>query len=320
MKGVSYYSKIAAVFAAGFAVWFTFAITAHAQFRGLFSLREATLQAFRKYVAKTEVQNAESLGAGPFLWIDALPEKDRTAATARRRGGGVEVWRHRDSGAPRIGDVPGGMIHDWQGLIFIPGVQIDEVLKILEDYDHHATYYAPDVTEARIESRDGNQFRVFLRFHRQKIVTVVLNTEHAVTYYRDSPLRAHSRSSAVRIAQVEDPGGPKEKEKAPGEDDGFLWRMETWWRLEERDGGVYVQNQVVTLTRDIPAGLAWLIEPFINKIPKETLEFTLEATRRAVLSERKTDERAPVLPRSSSCRGCTPLKGSAHRFDIIIQS
>lgn len=301
MKGVSYHSwyKMAAVFAAGFAVLFTFAIAARAQFRGLFSLREATIQAFRKYIAKTEAQNAESLGEGPFLWIDALPEKERTAAIARLTGGGVEVRRHRDHGAPRIGDVPGGMIHDWQGLIFIPGVKIDEVLRILEDYDHHATYYAPDVAEARIESHQGNQFRIFLRFHRQKIVTVVLNTEHAVTYYRDSPLRVHSRSSAVRIAQVEDPGGPNEKEKAPGEDDGFLWRMETWWRLEERDGGVYLQNQVVTLTRDIPTGLAWLIEPFINNIPKETLEFTLEATRRAVLSERKADERAPAVSKKS---------------------
>jgi hypothetical protein len=285
MKGVSY--KVAAVFAAGFAVLFTISVTsmtARAQWTGLFSLREATIQGFAKYIAKTEAQNAASLGEGPFLWIDALPEKNRTAAIDKLRGGGVEVRRHREPGAGGNSDVPGGMIHDWQGLIFIPGVKIDDVLKILQDYDRHATYYAPDVAEARIESREGNQFRIFLRFHRKKIVTVVLNTEHAVTYYRDSPFRAHSRSSAVRIAQVEDPGGPNEKEKAPGEDDGFLWRMETWWRLEERDGGVYVQNQVVSLTRDIPTGLAWLIEPFINNIPKETLEFTLEATRRAVLS------------------------------------
>jgi hypothetical protein len=286
VKGVSY--KFAASFAVGFAALFAFAMAADAQFTALFSLREATVQAFAKYVVRTEIQNAESLREGPFLWIDALPEKDHTAAVAKLKGGGVEVRRHRESGAAGNGDVPGGMIHDWQGLIFIPGVKIDDVLKILEDYDHHATYYAPDVAKARIESHDGNQFRIFLRFRRQKIVTVVLDTEHAVSYYRDSPLRAHSRSSSVRIAQVEDPGGPNEKEKMPGEDDGFLWRMETWWRLEERDGGVYVQNQVVTLTRDIPTGLAWLIEPFINHIPKETLEFTLEATRKAVLSHAKS--------------------------------
>ncbi|MGB7845847.1 MAG: hypothetical protein WBL63_09555 [Candidatus Acidiferrum sp.] len=253
----------------------------------LYSLREATIQAFSSYVAKTEVQNGEDLRRGPFLWVDHLQNKDRSATLAKLKNGDVALRRLSVNGDGGNLDIPGGMIHDWEGIIFIPGVKIDDVLKVMQDYDHHATYFAPDVAKARTESRDGDHFHVFLRFRRQKIVTVVLNTEHLVTYYRDSPLRAHSRSSAVRIAQVENPDGPSEKEKPPGEDDGFLWRMETWWRMEERDGGVYVQNQVVSLTRGIPTGLAWLIGPFITKIPKETLEFTLQATRKAVLNGRK---------------------------------
>jgi hypothetical protein len=252
---------------------------------GLFNLRQATINAFAEYVAKAESQNAQTLRGGPFLWPDGWPENERTGAFAKLRNGQVLMRRLSvKSGGGNL-TVPGGMIHDWEGIVFIPGVKIDDVLKILQDYNHQATYYAPDVTAARIQSHDGDHFRIFLQFHRKKIVTVVLNTRHDVTYYRDSTTRAHSRSSAVRIAQVEDPGGPHEKEKTPGEDDGFLWRMETWWRLEERDGGVYVQNQVVSLTRDIPTGLGWLIEPFITNIPKETLEFTLQATRKAVLAE-----------------------------------
>jgi len=251
------------------------------------TLRAATIRVFAQYVAKTEAQNSETLLCGPFLWVDRLSEKERGEAFAKLKGGAAFMQRIsvKEDGTKLY--VPGGLIHDWKGIIFIPQAKIDEVLRILQDYDHHATYYAPDVQRSRIETRDGENFRFFMRFRRQKVVTVVLNTEHEVTYYRDSPLRAHSRSSALRIAQVEDPGGPREREKTPGEDDGFLWRMETWWRLEERDGGVYVQNQVVTLTRDIPTGLAWLIEPFITNIPKETLEFTLQATRKAVLNSRK---------------------------------
>jgi hypothetical protein len=57
--------------------------------------------------------------------------------------------------------------------------------------------------------------------------------------------------------------------------------------MEERDGGVYVQNEAVTLTRDIPTGLGWLIEPFVTGIPQETLKLTLEATRKAVLAQGK---------------------------------
>ena len=275
-------SKRKAVLSTGLIVFSLLAMDVKAKPDGLFSLRQATIEAFGKYVVKTEAQNMTSLREGPFLWVDGLPEKERPEAMAKLKGGEVQMRRlSRDPEGGNL-NVPGGMIHDWEGIIFIPGVKIDDVLNVLQDYDHHASYYSPDVEKARIESRNGNEFRVFLRFRRHNVVTVVLDTEHRVTYFRDSPAKAHSRSSATRIAQVEDPGGSKEKEKVPGEDDGYLWRMETWWRMEERDGGVYVQNQVVTLTRDIPTGLAWLIEPFITKIPKETLEFTLQATRKSV--------------------------------------
>ncbi len=86
----------------------------------------------------------------------------------------------------------------------------------------------------------------------------------------------------MRIAEVENAGKRDEREKTPGDDDGFLWRMETWWRMEERDGGVYVQSEVASLTRDIPTGLGWMIRPFVTDIPKESLTFTLKATRKAV--------------------------------------
>jgi hypothetical protein len=138
------------------------------------------------------------------------------------------------------------------------------------------------VERSKIESRDGDHFLVFLRFRRHKVITVVLNTEHDVHYFRDTDTRGHSRSSEVHIAEVENPGKSNEREKLPSEDGGFLWRMETWWRIEERDGGVFVQSEVASLTRDIPTGLGWLIGPFVTSIPKETLTFTLEATRKAV--------------------------------------
>lgn len=252
-----------------------------------FSIRAATVRAFDRYILNTEAENNASLRQGPFLWVDGLSPEDRPRAIARLKNGEV-VMRRLSVGSDGANiSVPGGLIHDWEGIVFIPGVKLADVLKVLQDYNRHATYYAPDVERSRIESQNGDEFRVFLRFRRHYVVTVVLDTEHEVNYYHDSEFKAHSRSSAVRIAEVDDPGGPKEKEATPGDDDGYLWRMETWWRFQERDGGVYVQNQVVTLTRDIPTGLGWLVGPFITNIPKETLEFTLQATRKAVLSPAK---------------------------------
>jgi hypothetical protein len=179
------------------------------------------------------------------------------------------------------------MIHHWAGIAFIPGAKLQDVQRVVQDYDHHAQYYAPDVERSKIESHDDNHFLVFLRFRRHKVITVVLNTRHDVRYFRDSETREHSRSSAVHIGEVENAGKSDEREKSPGEEGGFLWRMETWWRMEERDGGVYVQSEVVSLTRDIPAGLGWLLGPFVTSIPKETLTFTLEATRKAVRAQRR---------------------------------
>ena len=77
------------------------------------------------------------------------------------------------------------MIHHWVGAVFIPGAKLDDVLAVLQDYDQHAEYYAPDVERSKIESRDGDHFRVFLRFRRHKVITVVLDTEHDVHYFRD---------------------------------------------------------------------------------------------------------------------------------------
>ena len=244
--------------------------------------RDGTLHGYHDYVSKVEARNQEGLSRGAFLWIDELPEPERTRAYAKLKQGGVVMKHVGKEDVEGAGKIPGGMIHDWESMIFIPGAKLDQVLAVLQDYNKHSLYYSPDVESAKIESRQGDHFRVYMRFRRKKIVTVVLNTEQDVTYFRDSATQEHSRSSAIRIREVANPGTKEDKEKSPDEENGFLWQMETWWRMEERDGGVYVQNEAVTLTRDIPAGLGWLIGPFVTSIPKETLEFTMNATREAV--------------------------------------
>ena len=271
---------LAATLAAG---WFNGAATAIPA-PAPAQLKAATADAFGRYIHLNEARNNEELKQGAsLLWIDGLPEAGRAQAYADLKRGEVKVRKleTRENDSATI-VCPGGIIHHWAGVVFIPGAKLQDVLAVLQDYNHHAEYYAPDVESSKLESRDGDHFRVFLRFRRHKVITVVLDTQHDVRYFRDSESRAHSRSSAIRIAQVENPGKPGEREKTPGDDDGFLWRMETWWRMVEGDGGVYVQSEVVSLTRDIPAGLGWLIGPFVTSIPKESLTFTLDATRRAV--------------------------------------
>jgi hypothetical protein len=251
-------------------------------------LRSETVTAFDRYVRLTDERNDTELKRdSPLLWIDSLPEIQRAERYTALKGGDVQIHQLStlDAGKPIV--CTGGMIHHWVGAVFIAGARLDEILGVLQDYDHQSEYYAPDVERSKIESREGDHFRVFLRFRRHKVITVVLDTEHEVRYFHDATDRAHSRSSAVRITEVQNPGKSDEREKPPGDDGGYLWRMETWWRMEERDGGVYVQSEVASLTRDIPTGLGWLVGPFVTSIPKETLLFTLDATRKATEAKRK---------------------------------
>jgi hypothetical protein len=170
-------------------------------------LRSETVLAFDRYEHLTEERHDRELQRGSaLLWVDALPESQRTVAYAALKRSEVAIHQLRalDNGKPIV--CPGGLIHHWVGVVFISGAKLDDVLGVLEDYDHQSTYYAPDVERSKMESREGQHFRVFLRFRRHKVITVVLNTEHDVHYFRDAPGRAHSRSSPVRIAEVENAG------------------------------------------------------------------------------------------------------------------
>jgi hypothetical protein len=176
-------------------------------------------------------------------------------------------------------EVPGGLIHHWVGAVFVPGATVEQAVALLQDYDRHAAIYAPTVARSRILDRDGDSFRVFLRFTMKKVITVVVNSEHQARFTRDGVDRARSRITSTRIAEVENPGTPAEREKPVGRDGGYLWRLNTYWRFLERDNGVYVECESITLTRGIPSGFGWLVGPFVTSIPRESLTFTLETTR-----------------------------------------
>jgi hypothetical protein len=116
------------------------------------------------------------------------------------------------------------------------------------------------------------------------VITVTLDTEHEVNFSPVDATHEYSRSTSTRIAEVERAGQPDEKEKPVGTDGGFLWRIDSWWRWEERDGGLYIECESVSLTRDIPTGLGWMIGPFVTSIPKESLQNTMNSTRSALLA------------------------------------
>ena len=182
-------------------------------------------------------------------------------------------------------EAPGGLIHHWVGDVFIPGASLQQALDLVEDYDHHQDVYKPEVVRSRLVSRERNDFKIFYRLVKHKVITVTLDTEHDVRYTRVDDSHWYSRSVSTRIAEVADAGEPREREKPVGHDGGFLWRLNSYWRFVERDGGVFVECESISLTRDIPTGLGWMVGPFVTSVPKESLERTLVSTRSAVLAK-----------------------------------
>lgn len=250
-------------------------------------LKPHTLQAFQRYAAATEARVLAQVGPeGPFLYLDYLPQQDRDRILADLRRGEL-FMEHLETtdGDGREIKVKDGLVHHWLGAVFIPDVGLEKTLELIQDYDRHSEIYGPDVEAAHIISRNGDDFEVFMRFHKHKVITVVLDTVHDVQYVNLAPDRTYSISRTTSVREVKDPGTATERVLADGEGGGFLWRINSYWRFLERDGGTYVETESISLTRTIPFLVRWLVNPFVNDMPREQLADLLENTREALTND-----------------------------------
>ena len=249
-------------------------------------LKPKTTLAFDRYVAATEARFADELRpGGAFLYVDGLKQEQRHKAYEQLRQGEILVEKLQTKVEGMSSDVPDGMVHHWVGLVFIPGATLNQALPLVKDYDRRAELYKPDVIASRTLSHHGDDFTMFLRLHQKKFTTVDFNTDYAVHWGQVSPARVYSNSISTRIAEVKDPAKPDGEELPVGTGHGYLWRLNTYWRFEEKDGGVYLQCEALSLTRDMPAGLGWLLKPLVTSIPRQSLNRALGQTRKVVLEE-----------------------------------
>ncbi|HEV2689844.1 MAG TPA: hypothetical protein VGV35_14890 [Bryobacteraceae bacterium] len=237
-------------------------------------LTPQTASAFDRYVELAETQ----------MKADLQPEHFLRAATpdvrAKLRGGDLRIEPRAALDNGNAVKVPGGMIQDWAGMIFIPGAAIAQVRAVLQDYEHYKDFYQPEVTESKQVSHQGDEYDVFLRLYKKHILTAVLNTNYRVSYAMLDPRRMYVTSRSTRIAEVKGEG-----EAPVGNDTGFLWRLNSYWRFEEADGGVYAECRAISLSRDVPLGLGFMLKDFLEKFPKESMVNTLRGTKAAVLSK-----------------------------------
>ena len=234
-------------------------------------LQPRTVEAFDRYIRQTEQRLADSK---VFLWADESADR-----ASRVKAGEVVVEPFTGQA---VMPVPSGLVHDWVGSVFLPGVTLERTLAMVRDYDHHKDVYQPEVIDSRVISHTGNDFHIYLRLLKKKVITVVLASEHDVKYTPLDKTRWRSVSRTTRIAEVDNAGKPDEREMPPGTGEGFLWKLNSYWRFEERDGGTWLECEAISLTRDVPTGLGWIVLPIIRDLPKQSLENTLRSTRAAL--------------------------------------
>jgi len=242
-------------------------------------LKSETLQAWDAYVRQAQVRMQEcSHGHAPFLRVDKSHE-----LLERLRMG--EIFVEPEGGeSPQA--VPGGLIHDWVGAVFVPNAKLDEVMGMLDEYERYVDFYRPMVAESRLLEQGPNRELIrLLMIQKAYSVTAAVETDDEVHVVRLQGNRAYRLSTSIRVQEIADYGKASEHALPQDHGPGYVWRTLTVIRLEQRDGGTYAEMEMIGLSRGIPWAFRWLAQPLAERLPRNLLAATLKDTRDAVSGE-----------------------------------
>jgi hypothetical protein len=242
-------------------------------------LKQQTVEAWEAYVRVATLRmEKRASGQSPFLWMDEKPDR-----TQRARAGEVFV-APVDSDNPHT--VPHGLIHHWIGAMFLPNAKLDDVMGVLHDYDHYKDFYKPLVVKSKLVERTQDHERVTLLMVQKAFsVNAAVETDNEVLIARLDANKAYSLSNSVRVQEIAHYGQPDEHALPEGQGPGYVWREFSVSRLEQRDGGVYVEIETIAMSRGIPVMLRWMIKPLVENLPRKIMLATLTDTRDAVGGE-----------------------------------
>ncbi len=232
----------------------------------------AAVSVFNTYIGAVEARLAQQHAAqSAFLApVASVPDSQN-----RLRRGELLI----ENLAPATGrSLPGAMLHHWRSAAFVAGAKAADFERLMQDFNSYPRRFSPQVLESKVLSQQKDRFQVLMRVRQRHVITVVMDTSYNIAFERLDEKHGYSISRSTHISEIESPGTKAERTLSASEEHGFLWRLNTYWSYEERDGGLYMQIESVSLTRSIPFGLAWAIGPFVESVPRESLEFTLRST------------------------------------------
>lgn len=231
----------------------------------------AAVSAFDSYILTVEARLARQHGVQNGFLAGALSEP---ATDARPRWGELIVEKLTPSTGA---DLPGAMLHHWRGTAFARGVTAADFERLMRDFNSYPRNFSPQVLRAKVLIQDGDHVQASMRVRQRHVITVVMDTDYDISFGRLDASHGYSTSRSTRIAEIDAAGTSGERVLSSSQEHGFLWRLNTYWSYEERNGGLYMQIESVSLTRSIPRGLGWAVGPFVESVPRESLEFTLRS-------------------------------------------
>jgi hypothetical protein len=261
-------------------------------------LKEGTLRTWDAYVQAANSKMSSRL-QGPFLWVDEAPER-----VQRVRAGEIVV---SSVGPQTPKPVPSGLIHDWIGAAFIPDTRLQDVLSAVRDYNNYPDYYKPTVVDSKLLGSDGACDTYSMRVvNKETVAETALDMEYQTCYFQTDERRWYSITHTTRVQEISHYGKPNEQVLPPNQGSGYVWRLYSIARFEERDGGLYVEVEAIALSRDIPFAVRWIANPIVRRVSRNSMLLSLQETREAVHSTEAAKRKVnPVTLAASDSEGRT---------------
>lgn len=213
----------------------------------------------------------------PFLRSDEFAE-----FSAEVRSGGVATFEPNVKANKHL---PLALIHHWVGAIFIPHVDIQQVEEVLRDYSRYKDMYRPTVqTSSRIGiSKDAqtDSYRSVMAY-KSYLLKTAFETDYEVSYSMLDPQRGYSQMRSTRVQEIDQLGLASQHYLPQGEGSGIIWSLFGLTRFVERDGGVILEVEAIGLSRGIPGGMRWLVQPIVRRVLREALATSLRQTKESI--------------------------------------
>jgi hypothetical protein len=247
-------------------------------------LKEETLKTWDAYIQTADSQMRDRL-QGPFLWVDEAPDR-----LQRIRAGEILI---SPVGRQIPKPVPSGLIHDWIGAAFIPDARLEDVVSAVRDYGDYKEFYKPTVVDSKSLGTDGACDQYSMRVvNKETVAETALDIEYETCYFKTDERQWYSITHTTRVQEIRHYGQPNEQELPPNQGVGYIWRLYSVARFEERDGGIYVELEAIALSRDIPVALRWVVNPIVRRVSRNSMLVSLQQMEEAVRSTKAANRNA----------------------------